>query len=261
MQATITDKIEQQREHFEKVSPRYYTSRQSKNHLLLKELMWDYFLHDKPFLKKEGMRVLEPMCGYAEGKDILEKHLNVTIIYEGFDYSETLIDIVKKQNPLINIRKLDITRFNAMREYDLIILIGGLHHVYSRAGEAANRIALALKDGGFFINLEPTYNNPIVKWVSNEIYRRNALFDHETERRFDVKELNDIYQSNNLKLVDQIYPGLLSYILYYNPDAFPYLDIGKGGLTRFLFGIDRLFFRNFIGCKFSFATLSLLKKS
>lgn len=259
--ANRNDLIEQQREHFEKISYQYYAGRQSKNHLLLKELMWDYFFQGKSFLRKDGSSVLEPMCGYSEGKRILERHLGITIHYEGFDYSETFVNMVKSQEPSINITRGDVTKFVPSKEYDLVILLGGIHHVYNKAGDVLKKIASSLKDGGYFINLEPTYNNFMAKWVSNEVYKKNPLFDYETEKRFELKELNNLYTSNGFEIVDQIYPGLLSYVLYYNPDAFPRLDIGSGGLTRFLFGIDKFFFRNFVGRRLSFATLSLLKKS
>lgn len=254
------DLIEQQMEHFEKISTQYYAGRQSKNHLLLKELMWDYFFQEKSFLRKDGLSVLEPMCGYSEGKVILERHLGITIHYEGFDYSETFVNMVKSQDPSISITRQDITKFMPSKEYDLVILLGGIHHVPDMAAEVIKKMASSLKDGGYFINLEPTYNNFITKLVSNEVYKKNPLFDYETEKRFELRELNDLYLSNGFEIVDQIYPGLLSYVLYYNPDAFPLLDVGRGGLTRFLFGIDKFFFRNVFGRKLSFATLTLLKK-
>ena len=73
------DIIEQQKEHFESISKRYFNARQNKNHLFLKKLMWNFFLHDKEMLKIKNIKVLEPMCGYAESKFILEEHLNIVI--------------------------------------------------------------------------------------------------------------------------------------------------------------------------------------
>lgn len=254
------DKIEKQRVHFEGISERYYVSRQAKSHLLLKHLIWSHFFYDKDFLKKEGMLVLEPMCGYAEGKRIVEEHLCKDFRYEGFDYSETLVETIKKREPGINVMKMDINRFKPAKKYDLVFLIGGLHHVPDYTKKITETISEALVDGGFFINFEPTQNNFIIKRVRERIYKKNSLFDSETERAFDLEDLNDIYLSSNFKIIDQIYPGLLSYVLYYNPDAFPLLNIGGASAVKFLFGIDRLFFRNLIGRNFSFATLTLLQK-
>jgi SAM-dependent methyltransferase len=255
------DKIEKQREHFESISNKYYSARQTSNHLHIKSLMWNYFFEDKGYLKKQNIKVLEPMCGYGEGKKIIEGHLGIRFQYEGFDYSDTLIETIKTNNPLLNVYTQDVTKFNPSDKYDIIILIGGLHHVPDYTSEVLKKLSAALNDGGYFINYEPTQNNFILKGVRNRIYKKNSLFDNETERAYDLADLNQFYSEANLKVVDQIYPGLISYILYYNPDAFPSLNLGGKRMVDFAFIFDRLFIRNIIGRKLSFATLSLLQKS
>ena len=254
------EKIEKQRLHFDNISEKYYHARQSANHLLFKDLMWTYFFKNKEYLKKDGMEVLEPMCGYAEGKTILEKHLGINIRYKGFDYSDEIIKFVTGQDKDINVIKLDITRYSPVKTYDLIILIGGLHHIPDYAADSLLKVSKSLRDKGYMINFEPTHNNFLIKKIRDIIYKRNPLFDRETERSFSLKEINDMYKRCNLKIVDQIYPGLLSYVLYYNPDAFSRLNKGRSGIVKFLFSIDKCFFRNFFGRHFSFATLTLLQK-
>ena len=49
-------------------------------------------------------------------------------------------------------------------------------------------------------------------------------------------------------------------MLYYNPDAFGWLNRGGAGLVRACFLMDRPFMRGHIGRKLSFATLSLWRK-
>jgi hypothetical protein len=56
------------------------------------------------------------------------------------------------------------------------------------------------------------------------------------------------------------YPGLLSYIMYYNPDAFPALNIGGKSLVSLLYAFDKLFYKNPVGRALSFATLSVWSK-
>lgn len=248
-----------QKEHFEKIAQQYYLARHSDNHLLFKNLLWNYFLNDKNCLKKEGALVLEPMCGFGEGKEILEKHLKISVNYEGFDYSQNLVDLVKNNSDL-NVYLLDVTKFIPCKKCDLIILIGGLHHVYKNAFDVVKNLSCSLNKGGFFINFEPTHNNFIFRKIRERIYKKNSFFDEQTERAFELNELNQIFLSNDFEIVDQIYPGLLSYILYYNPDAFPKLNLGSSLLVKALFSIDKLFFRNFGGKKFSFATLTLYRK-
>lgn len=256
------DNIERQRAHFDAISEKYFLARKNKNHLLIKKLIWEYFFQRNPF-PSEVTNVLEPMCGYGEGKSILEEYGHLQINYTGFDYSQALINIVKKDAPNLNIYQQDVTKFDAQNlneKYSVIILIGGLHHVFDRAETVIRKLTPALTPQGFFISLEPTYNLFIHKRIRDYIYRKNSLFDQETEQAFELGCLNNMFAENGYKLVDQIYPGLISYILYYNPDAFPNLNIGGRRTIKSLFSLDKLFLDNFIGYKFSFATLSLYKK-
>ncbi|MBQ0736133.1 class I SAM-dependent methyltransferase [Aquimarina celericrescens] len=256
----MSNLIEQQREHFENISEKYYNARKSTNHLYLKELMWSFFFKNKDQLKNKDLSVLEPMCGYSEGKSILESNIGVLGSYEGFDYSSVLIEKVKAANKDLNVYVQDISTFESDKKFDIIIIIGGLHHVPSMCETVVQRLKNNLASNGVFIVLEPTHNNIIFRKIRERIYNKNTLFDEETEKAFRLKELNDLFLNNGYTLADQMYPGLLSYILFYNPDAFPFLNIGGKGLVKLVFKIDSLFFRNYIGKKLSFATLSMFTK-
>lgn len=253
--------IEQQKEHFESVAEQYFTARQNPTHLLLKQLIWQDFSQKNIHHFKDYVDVLEPMCGYSEGKDIIEKYFLSHFNYTGFDYSDSLIKKAIERDPLANVFVQDVTTFNSDILYDGIILIGGLHHVYHHVDLSMERLVSALKPGGFFINLEPTQNNCVLKKIREKIYKDNELFDDDTEQAFDLDELNTIFSRSGLSLVDQSYPGLLAYVLYYNPDAFPLLNKGGEKMLRALFLAEKKFYRGFLAKKFSFATLSLLIKN
>ena len=113
---------------------------------------------------------------------------------------------------------------------------------------------------GTDINLEPTHGNPVTKFVRNRIYASNDLFDEQTEEAFPVGSLFSMFRANGLERKTAMYPGLLSYILYYNPDAFPGLNLGGEKAVRSLFALDGLFMHNAIGRTFSFATPSLWQR-
>lgn len=256
------DKITQQTTHFDSISKKYFESRKKKNHLLLKHLMWSEFFARNNLNLGESFSVLEPMCGYGEGKKLVEQYISPNFFYEGFDYSTALVKLVTKEQPGINIRVMDVTKFEADdRRFDLIMLIGGLHHVYEHAGNVVQRLSTSLRPGGYFVNFEPTHNFFVFRKIREYIYKKNTLFDAETEQGFRLSELNRFFYDNNFELVDQLYPGLLSYVLYYNPDAFPSLDLGSTGTVQRVYKFDRLFFRSIVGRKLSFATLTLWKKS
>lgn len=96
--------------------------------------------------------------------------------------------------------------------------------------------------------------------MRQRIYEKNALFDNETEQGFDLPALDAMFTQQQMMRVDQVYPGLLAYVLYYNPDAFPLLNRGGPRAVRSAFAIDRLFWRGWLGRTLSFATITLWRK-
>ncbi len=252
--------VERQREHFESISERYLSARGSATHLALKALLWNDFLSRNAHHLGRVRRVLEPMCGYGEGKAILEAGLGTTFEYVGFDYSRPLLEEASRRLPGCTLFVQDVTQFEAQAQFDVVILIGGLHHVHTQTAEVLQRLARALKPGGSMISFEPTQNNTITRSVRERIYRRNSLFDAQTERGYDLEELNALYAGAGLELLDQAFPGLLCYVLYYNPDAFPALNRGGVGLVRALYALERRIYRSAPARWASFATLSLLRR-
>ena len=260
MSAGQADKVERQRAHFNTIASRYREARQHENHLHLKKRLWRYFFQDKRHLAVPGMSVLEPMCGYGDGKQILEDHLGVETTYEGFDYSDEVVKHLKAHEPALHVYQQDVTTYRPTRQYDVVVIIGALHHVPSHAAAVIASLASAVKPGGHFVSYEPTQNNWLFRAVRRAIYRRNDLFDAETERAFDLPPFNRMFLDAGLEIVDQIYPGLAAFVLYYNPDAFPWLNVGGTRMVDALFALDRRFFRNWIGRRFSFATITLFRK-
>ncbi len=254
------NKIEQQKQHFDSIASEYYRGRQDPNHELIKNLTWKYFFDRAQFLKVDGLRVLEPMCGFAEGKFIIGQNLGIKIDYEGFDYSPGIVSEVKNLYPGLKVYEQDVTTFRCTRKFDLIMISGGLHHVPDYAEKVVRNLSECLESGGYFVISEPTNNNFINKKIRDRIYRKNRIFDAETERAFSLAEYNRLFLNNGFKKIIQIYPSLLAYVLYYNTYAFPMLNIGSTRMVKRIFSLDRLFFRNFIGKKLSWSTISLFRK-
>jgi hypothetical protein len=121
-------------------------------------------------------------------------------------------------------------------------------------------MAHALAVGGCLLNFEPTHGNWLFGKVRERIYARNDLFEAATERAFGLGEYFDMFERAGLERVDAIYPGLLAYVLYYNPDAFPALNVGGPGVVRALFNLERPLLRSRLAAALSFATLSMWRK-
>ena len=253
--------IVQQREHFEKIAELYRKARNDPKHLLLKKLMWGIFLKGLPFPVVEKLNVLEAMCGYAEFYDILKRHLKNDFVFDAFDYSESMVAFSREKNSNITVWNQDVTTFCAPDTYHVVCIIGGLHHVHRYTDVILHNISRSLLPGGLFINLEPTHNNPLFDLIRRVIYRKNNFFDAETERGFTTVELNKAAQSHGMHLVKQLYPGLLAYVLWYNPDAFPLLNKGSLRFAGKFIQMESKIWRCNLSSFFSFATLSCFRKT
>lgn len=206
--------------------------------------------------------MLEPMCGYAEGIEIAEQHFSLDCDYYGFDYSDVIVGELSRLLPDGRVWQADVTTYRPEpRTYDLVLLIGGLHHVPDKAPQVVQNLAAGLKEGGFFVNFEPTSGNPLFRVIREVIYRRNEIFDDATERAFGVDELKGFFSDAGLEEVKSFFPGLLAYTLYYNPYAFPLLNRGGQRWVDFFFAIDRFVMNHWIGRVFSFATVSIWRKN
>jgi len=257
----VTSKIEQQRAHFNAIATRYEAGRQDANHRRIKSLVWQAAARHLAPLAGRRITMLEPMCGYAEGMAIARDELGLDCAYYGFDYSDVIVGELARRLGEGNVWQADATSFRpAAAAYDLVLLVGGLHHVPDHAAQVVRNMAGALRPGGFFVNFEPTYGNPLFRWVRQAIYRRNPIFDEATERDFSVPELKALFTAAGLEEVKVFFPGLLAYTLYYNPYAFPLLNRGGTKWVDRCFALDRLVMNAWLGRVLSFATLSIWRK-
>jgi SAM-dependent methyltransferase len=254
------DKIEKQKKHFNSISSDYVAGKKEPNYRLLKQLIWDEaFSYIEGDLGGRHISVLEPMCGDAEAYDLF-KDRTCQFSYLGFDYSEEIVAKLNRDNPELDISLGDVTKFQSEKKFDVIIIIGGLHHVPDFAQAVIGNLAACLNDGGYFVNLEPTSGNPLFRWVRKRIYKKNKIFDEATERDFSIGELEGYFTNAGLKNHKALYPGLLSYILYYNPYAFPALNMGPPQIVKLIFTLEKWLFRLGFTKYFSFVTLGIWKK-
>ncbi len=254
--------IQEQKEHFENIAGLYCEARKDLKHLCIKNFIWDYlfdFINKNN--KKENVSILDAMCGNAECYDIIKNKADFTFSYAAFDYSENMVKEAQKIHPEANIFWGDITSINLAVKYDMIFLIGGLHHVYNFKETAVNNISELLNENGLFVNFEPTHNNFLLRKVRERIYKKNSFFDDNTEKAFTTPELNALMNEYGLSPVFQFYPGLLCYVLWYNPDAFPLLNIGSEKIAKTLCMWESKIWQSKLAYWLSFATFSCYRKS
>jgi SAM-dependent methyltransferase len=259
----MPDKVEAQRKHFDAIADIYIQGRSGKNHLAYKEIIWKYVLAklSEHIPADAQLNGLEAMCGNAETSvRLVEFFPNLTM--HAFDLSDSMVNAADVDGTKkISILQKDILLLDDKEVYDFAVIIGGLHHITHDVQTGVSNIYAALKKGGIFLNLEPTHNNFVWEAVRNKIYKDNAIFEENSERAFTLKEYNACLTANGFRILDQFYPGLLGYVLYYNPDAFPALNVGPVALARMLAGLDLRLGSNLIGKLFSFATWTIAVKS
>ncbi|QEM69136.1 class I SAM-dependent methyltransferase [Geobacter sp. FeAm09] len=256
------DKVEAQRKHFDAIADVYLKGRSAKNHLAYKQVIWNHVLERLArFLPaRSPLTGLEAMCGNAEVSARLVNffpHLTM----HAFDLSDAMVKAAEtSQLKRVTTCRNDLLTFCEEDRYDLAVIIGGLHHIPYDVHKGVHNIGNSLKKGGIFLNLEPTHNNRLWRAVREKIYKDNAIFEENSERAFTLQEYNTCLTANNFRILDQFYPGLLGYVLYYNPDAFPALNIGPPGLARMLAGLDLRLGTGAFGRIFSFATWTIAEK-
>ena len=254
-----------QRKHFNNIGDTYVRARGNKYHVAYQHLWWEEYFSwlISALPKKAKISGMDAMCGNAEIAIYLVEN-NPKIEMDAFDYSDQMVKYAKSQikskKVKVNVWKDDILHFGSKRKYDFVVILGGLHHMPDFTNEVATNINKMLKPGGLFLNLEPTQNNPLMRWSRKMIYHKNPIFEESTERAFDLADYNKLLKRNGFSILKQSYPGLLGYILFYNPDAFPFLNIPVMWLTKLMAKIDIALGRTSFGKYWSFATWTLAKK-
>lgn len=255
--------VEQQIDNFNGRVDNYLSKKTSPQRQAYISLLWKLVFSYAHRLSsgRQNVCILEPMCGWSAYDLVAENFPGSIQSYDAFDYSEKMIHIGKSLYPNVNFWVQDATTFvPGENAYDIILLIGGLHHIPKYAPDVLGNLAKSLRPDGCMINLEPTFNNSLLSFFCNLIYRKNKNFDHETERRFSLRELNGYYASAGLKTMKQLYPGLLAYLLWYNPDIFPFLNRGSIHMVRKLFSFEHRIYSSWYAKKMSVATITILKK-
>lgn len=249
---------QRQHDHFNKISHKYIEAREDSRHRYLKEKIWSKAFNSIPDISQKNFKVLDIMCGKGELYYLVNKYLH-SFSYEGLDISEEMIAAGKKENPDINLKVCDILSYQTNNKYDIIIISGGLHHIFAQAETVLKKVASWLVPGGYFVNLEPVHNNLLTKTIRNRIYSSNDLFDEQTEQGFSSAQLNQIGARAGLQLQTSYFPGLLSYVLWYNPDCFPMLNKGPFLLTKIMTDFESRFWSGTMARYFTFAQLAIWK--
>lgn len=142
-----------------------------------------------------GAAFLEAGCGAGFSATYLA---GIYGSYLGVDYSADLISWARRYNasPSARFAVGDVMEFRAESEFDVVFMIGLLHHMEHPAAAVA-ALARSVKPGGWVVANEPQCGNPLVsaaRMVRKRIDR--GYSDEQTE--FSRRELQTIFTQAGL---------------------------------------------------------------
>ncbi len=202
-----------QKEQYERISPEYnihYNDPYSQKYMRR-------FVFETMFagIDLNNKNVLEAMCGGGQtAKYLLEKNARVT----GIDISPQQIASFQQRHP--SARTICASILNSGIEsqtFDVVSVIGGVHHMPPYIAETLLEIHRILKPGGYFCFMEP-HRESMLETFRKAWYKRDNLFA-ENEEAVNMSELRSEF-NNHFEFIHEHYLGNIAYLLVLNSMVF-----------------------------------------
>lgn len=162
-----------------------------------------------------GQRVLEAMCGSGQTtRFLVDREAQVT----GLDISEAAIQSFRKRWP--GSEGVCGSIFDtglAGESFDVVVVVGGLHHLHPHVHRAVDEIHRLLKPGGMFCFCE-AHAGSLPDIVRRWWYRSDALFE-ESEAAIDLDTLKAGF-ADRFRFDLERYVGSVAYLLVLNSMVF-----------------------------------------
>ena len=196
-QTLAGDRARRDREHFDRIAAGYArkddapSSRPARRQRLLQTL--------RVVCNEDLGDVLEIGCGAGFAAEYLHGRCRR---YHGIDYSENLVAFAREHHTFagVSFGVGDATTFRSDDRYDVVFMIGVLHHLDDAAG-VLRRAAEVLRPGGALVVNEPQRSNPLVglarrlrkRWDSSYADEQVEIGAEELVDRFARAGLEDIH--------------------------------------------------------------------
>jgi len=162
--------------------------------------------------------MVELCCGGGEGLILFGAQ---AARYIGVDISENMLQTTQRLNDRTNaiFLQADATRTPlASGCADTVVMLGGVHHVPTRAQLFAE-IARILKPGGRFLYREPVSDFVLWRALRSIIYRVSPMLDDATERPLRHEETVPVLEKAGLQSLLYETHGFLGFCLFMNSDV------------------------------------------
>jgi SAM-dependent methyltransferase len=165
------------REHFDSIAERYGAKDVAASSRPARRRRVERTIAAVPIEKFD--RVLEVGCGAGFGAEYLCGRYRD---YIGIDHSRRLIDLAREKNSGDGVRfeAASISDFDPPWHFDLVFMIGVVHHLEDAAG-ALEMAAGWLAPGGYLAANEPQPRNPLVRAARRVRARWDASYSNEQD--------------------------------------------------------------------------------
>ncbi len=154
-----------------------------------------------------GKRVLEAGCGAGFSAQYLRGTFGEFV---GVDYSQRLIDYARQHNsgPGVRFEVADLSVWQPDEPFDVVFLIGVLHHVEDLPAVMTSLVRL-LKPGGWLVANEPHPANPLIR-LARRIRKRIDKTYSDEQLQMSAQQLRTAYEQAGLTDIRIRPQGLLS---------------------------------------------------
>ena len=169
-----------------------------------------------PFMKNLSLpnaRIADIACG-SGWNTALMRDIVPDATFHGYDISERACDDYAR-NTGFQATCCDLTAFEFNDDpFDVVMVVGGIHHMINDLPQATRTIAAMVKPGGVLVACEPNAQF-FLNGIRNFWYRHDDYFEENTERPLTLDELKQHF-SGALQLSDAHYFGGPGYFLILN---------------------------------------------
>jgi len=193
------------RELFNKISYQHCQKDLLLAHRIARRNRLEQMIKTLPFSNK--LNILEIGCGAGFSTKYLQgKYHN----YCGIDYSKELIAYARKYNSGENIdfHAINIKDFKSELQFDVVLLIGALHHL-DDIPFMMNHMVSFLKPGGWIVANEPHSGNPIIRNLRKIRESLDPTYS-SYQIEFSIPQLYKIYKEADLVEIEIIPQGIFS---------------------------------------------------
>jgi SAM-dependent methyltransferase len=193
------------REHFDSIAERYCAKDIALSSRVARRRRLEQTIAAVPGQRFE--RVLEVGCGAGFGATYLRGRFDR---YVGIDHSRRLIEVALEKNSGhgIQFESTSIADFEPEAPFDLIFMIGVLHHLESPSVLLGRMIGW-LRLGGFLVANEPQPANPLIRIARRARTRVDGAYSSEQEE-ICADDLRSLFEGAGFENIEITAQGILS---------------------------------------------------